>query len=40
MYPIIVVIRILNEEKLLSKELVGYEKYHTKVKYRLISSIW
>ena len=39
-YPIIIVIRILNEEKLLSKELDGYTEYKKKVKYRLIPFIW
>ena len=39
-YPIIIVIRILDEEKLLSRELSGYEGYKKKVKYRLIPFIW
>lgn len=34
------VIRILNEEKLLRKELQGYREYCKKVKYRLIPFIW
>ena len=39
-YPIIIAVRIRSEEKLLSKELDGYEKYKKKVKYRLIPFIW
>ena len=32
--------RIRNEEKLLKKELPGYEEYMERVKYRLIPFIW
>ena len=39
-YPIIIVIRINNEEKVLEKELKGYTEYKNKVKYRLIPFIW
>ena len=39
-YPVIIVIRIVNEEKLLEKELTGYIEYKKKVKYRLIPFIW
>lgn len=39
-YPVLMVIRIKDEEKLLSAELSGYEEYKTKVKYRLIPFIW
>ena len=39
-YPIIIVVRILNEEKLLTKELRGYTEYKKKVKYRLIPFVW
>lgn len=39
-YPIIIVIRILNEEKVLEKELQGYSEYKKKVKYRLIPLVW
>jgi protein-S-isoprenylcysteine O-methyltransferase Ste14 len=40
--PIIPILaaRILNEEKVLVKELPGYEEYRGKVKYRLIPGIW
>lgn len=40
LYPVIIVIRILDEEKLLSAELCGYEEYKLKVKYRLIPFVW
>ena len=39
-YPIIIIIRINNEEKVLEKELKGYKEYKNKVKYRLIPFIW
>lgn len=39
-YPIAIVIRILNEEKVLAEGLDGYAEYQTKVKYRLIPFIW
>lgn len=39
-YPFIIVLRIKNEEMVLSRELVGYKEYLTKVKYRLIPYIW
>ena len=39
-YPLLMVIRILDEEKLLTAELSGYEEYKRKVKYRLIPFIW
>ena len=40
LYPIIIVCRILNEEKYLAKNLEGYTEYMKKVKYRLIPFIW
>lgn len=39
-YPIIIIIRINNEEKVLEKELKGYIEYKKRVKYRLIPFIW
>lgn len=39
-FPILMIIRIKNEEEVLSKELEGYEEYKKKVKYRLIPFIW
>lgn len=32
--------RILDEEKLLRKDLAGYEDYSQKVQYRLVPYIW
>ena len=40
LYPVVIVIRILNEEKVLTAELDGYADYKTNVKYRLIPFIW
>ena len=39
-YPVAIVIRIINEEKVLSEGLDGYSEYRKKVKYRLIPFIW
>ena len=39
-YPILIIVRIINEEKLLEEELEGYTEYKKKVKYRLIPFIW
>ena len=39
-YPGIIVVRLLDEEELLCRELPGYEAYKKKVKYRLIPFIW
>ena len=39
-YPIVIIARIKNEEKVLVKELPGYREYRKKVKYRLIPFIW
>ena len=39
-YPFIIIKRIINEEKVLEKELNGYKEYKKKVKYRLIPFIW
>lgn len=40
LYPVIIIVRIIDEERLLSKELCGYEEYKERVKYRLIPFIW
>lgn len=40
LYPVIIVIRLLNEEKVLCSELDGYKEYQDKVRYRLIPFIW
>ena len=39
-YPVIITVRLLDEEKLLTRELPGYAEYKKKVKYRLIPFIW
>ncbi len=39
-YPVAIVIRIINEEKVLCEGLDGYSEYRKKVKYRLIPFIW
>lgn len=39
-YPVIIVVRLLDEEKLLTKELSGYAEYKKKVKFRLIPFVW
>ena len=39
-YPVLIIIRLTGEEKLLLKELPGYAEYCKKVKYRLIPLIW
>ena len=39
-YPVLIGFRAVNEEKVLIKELAGYEEYTKKVKYRLIPFIW
>jgi protein-S-isoprenylcysteine O-methyltransferase Ste14 len=38
--PIALILRILNEEKVLREELPGYAEYCKKTKYRLIPFIW
>ena len=40
LYPLLMVVRIKDEEKLLTAELSGYEEYKKKVKYRMIPFIW
>ena len=40
LYPCVIVIRIINEEKVLTAELSGYEEYKNKVKYKLIPFLW
>ena len=39
-YPAIIVVRLKDEEDLLTQELPGYEAYKQKVKYRLIPFVW
>jgi len=38
--PVALVLRILNEEKVLREQLPGYNEYCSKVKYRLIPYVW
>jgi protein-S-isoprenylcysteine O-methyltransferase Ste14 len=40
LYPVVTIIRILNEEKVLTEGLSGYAEYKQKVKYRLIPFVW
>lgn len=40
LYPPLIVRRIRGEERLLKKELPGYEEYCARVKYRLIPFVW
>ena len=39
-YPIVIISRIKNEEKVLERELEGYKEYKEKVKYKIIPFIW
>ena len=39
-YPIIIIFRIKNEEKVLENELEGYKEYKEKVKYKILPHIW
>ncbi len=39
-FPILIVFRIINEEKVLIKELPDYKEYLQKTKYRLIPFLW
>lgn len=40
LYPLVIIFRIKNEEKVLEEGLEGYSEYKKKVKYRLIPGIW
>ncbi|GAB7142936.1 methyltransferase family protein [Mycobacterium riyadhense] len=37
---LVLVFRILDEEKLLTEELVGYREYRQRVRYRLVPYVW
>ena len=39
-YPAIIIVRLKDEEELLTRELPGYPEYKQKVKYRIIPFIW
>lgn len=38
--PAIIIVRLKDEEDLLTRELPGYAEYKQKVKYRIIPFIW
>ena len=39
-YPAVIVVRLKDEEELLTRELSGYAEYKKKVKYRILLFIW
>ena len=39
-YPVIITVRLKDEEELLTRELRGYAEYKQKVKYRLFPFVW
>jgi len=39
-YPAVIVVRLKDEEDLLTRELPGYAEYKQKVKYRIIPFVW
>ena len=39
-YPAIIIVRLKDEEDLLTRELSGYAEYKQKVKYRIIPFVW
>jgi protein-S-isoprenylcysteine O-methyltransferase Ste14 len=39
-YPAIIIVRLRDEEDLLTRELPGYQAYKQKVKYRILPFIW
>ena len=39
-YPVILAVRIGNEEKILARDLPGYTDYRKRVKYRMIPFVW
>lgn len=39
-YPAIIIVRLKDEEDLLTRELPGYAEYKQKVKYRILPFIW
>ena len=40
LYPAIIIVRLKDEEQLLTRELPGYAEYKKKVKYRILPFIW
>lgn len=39
-YPAIIIVRLKDEEELLTRELSGYAEYKKKVKYRILPFVW
>lgn len=39
-YPAVIIVRLKDEEELLTRELAGYVEYKEKVKYKLIPFVW
>ena len=39
-YPVIIIVRLMDEKALLTKELPGYEAYKQKVRYRILPFVW
>lgn len=39
-YPAIIIVRLKDEEELLTRELPGYSEYKKKVKYRILPYVW
>lgn len=39
-YPAIIIVRLKDEEDLLTRELPGYDAYKEKVKYRILPFVW
>ncbi|MBE6934765.1 MAG: isoprenylcysteine carboxylmethyltransferase family protein [Ruminococcaceae bacterium] len=39
-YPVIIIVRLKDEEELLTRELPGYAAYKQKVKYRILPFVW
>lgn len=39
-YPAIIIVRLKDEEELLTRELPGYSEYKKKVKYRILPCVW
>ena len=40
LYPIVIIVRIIHEEKVLEDGLIGYAEYKRRVKYRIIPFVW
>jgi protein-S-isoprenylcysteine O-methyltransferase Ste14 len=40
LYIPLIIARILNEEKVLARDLPGYAEYRRRIRYRLLPGIW